>query len=181
MDDKTKIILGVIVAVVLFLPVIGRLMPKTPTEEPAPQAAQSAPAAPVAQPAPAPPPPPPPSDRPVYIDQYGEPQYAEPEPAPVVAQPAPQPKGPQRQKPEKAPPVDPRMFENTTWLVEGATAYLLPGGRLVAQAPGVPMQIEGTWSVSNNSLSVSAMGRSFSAKIVDGQVVSKGRSIQRVR
>jgi len=181
MDDKTKIILGIIVAAVILLPLVGSLMPKSAPQEPAPQAAPPAPVA--ATPAPAPPPPPPsvPSDRPVYIDQYGEPQYADPAPAPVVAQPAPQKQAPQKQQQAKAAPLDPRMFENTTWLVQGATAYLLPGGRLVAQAPGVPMQIEGSWSLRGNTLSVSAMGRSFSAQIVDGQVISKGVSIQRIR
>jgi hypothetical protein len=87
----------------------------------------------------------------------------------------------QQQRPQQAPPLDPRSLVNSVWSIDGATIYLWAGGKLSAQHPQLPMQVEGTWSVQGNKLIVSAMGQTETVEISGNQVMARGKSVKRVR
>lgn len=170
MDTKMKVLLVVLAIVLVGIPLAGQF------------AARNAPAAPqgaVAAPSPAV------ADTPLPIPAPIAP------PAPVEApQPvAPQPAGPQHrmrqaqrpQQPQQPAPLNPQALVNSVWSIDGATIYLWAGGRLSAQHPQLPMQVEGTWSVQGNKLIVSAMGQTETVEIVGNEARARGKSVKRVR
>lgn len=67
---------------------------------------------------------------------------------------------------------------NTTWQYQGFQITLLPNG--VAQANTPFGQVQGTWSVSGNTLTASAMGQSVTAQIQGNQLIANGQPLQRL-
>jgi len=70
---------------------------------------------------------------------------------------------------------------NSVWEIEGAQVTLLSGGKLKGSHPAFPVSINGTWSVSGATLTVSAMGRTETAQIIGHDIVANGASIRRIR
>jgi hypothetical protein len=167
MDDKFKIAIVIIILFVIGFPLIGQVMKSD-------QAAQSTDAAKATEKAPARKggpvlPPMPKANGPMQpMQQPGQ--------QPMQPMLPPRPQGPQG-----PPPLDPRSLEGSVWSAEGATIYLFAGGKATAQHPALPTQIEGTWSVNGNTLTVSAMGQSMSATINGNQIIAQGKQITRIR
>lgn len=168
MDTNMKVLLAVIVVVLVGIPLAGQLaartapaaqdgaaVPQQPAvaDTPLPIPAPTSQAAPVAPPQP-------------VVQQPPPPQYAMPQPPPQPQQPA---------------PLNPQALVNTVWSIDGATIYLWAGGRLSAQHPQLPMQVEGTWSVQGNKLIVSAMGQTETVEVVGNEIRARGKSVKRVR
>lgn len=68
---------------------------------------------------------------------------------------------------------------NTTWQVKGFSVQLLPGGQAQANTP--IGQVSGTWQVNGSDITISAMGRTVTAKISGNQILHEGKPIQRLQ
>ena len=159
------IILGLFVLVIAGLTTAASLA----RQESASAAAGDPSRAPDAPPAPAPtlsaPAPPP-------VPQYMP--LAAPPPQPMP-QPMPQYQPPQPPRPQQQGGWNAQNLAGTTWAV--GTPYgniivsLLPGGQATASTPMGP--VTGTWNASNKSLTVSAMGKSYTCRIQGWQIIAQ--------
>lgn len=167
MEGSTKFIIGIVLIAVLGLPLLGQLAKKPAA--PAPAAAPTAPSTPAT---------PPPA--PVYTPEPPQPSE---EQAPVPQQSMPR-QGRHAQQPQQS--QQPMDLSNTAWTLSHpqygeVTIELFPGGQGVAQGTKLPMQIQGTWRQTGNSLTFNAMGQTISAQIQNGQLIANGMAAQRLR
>lgn len=175
MDNSMKILLVVVAIILVGLPLAGRLAKEdsakqqaveTATTEPTP-----APTSPIAAPTPQYSPPPQPSFQ------------APPPPQAVQAPPrmAPPPGAPGKQPPL----LNAQNLANSVWQMKvdkfDVRIQLFAGGSALATAAGLPMAIQGTWSVNGASLNITAMGKSESAQIVGDQIMVNGVPAQRIQ
>lgn len=181
MDKSVKVFLVILVIVLVGLPLLGKLARESRSEPPSPDTPAAAPA-----PAPATPPATPAPDQP--MTQKARPQYS---PPPQPPRPAPARQGQRKNAPPKrpsgnAPPLlNAQNLANSVWQMKidqyNVQVQLFAGGSARATAAGLPMAIEGSWSVQGAHLVVSAMGKTERAKIVGDQIIVNGVPAKRIR
>lgn len=180
MDNGMKIFLVVLAIFVLGLPLVGKLAQEENSKQ---EAATTATATPDPEPAPAP-----------YVaaptPQYSPPPQpawqAAPPQAPQAVQ-NPQRRGPNHPRPQgqQPPLLNAQNLANSVWKMKieqyDVQVQLFAGGSALATAAGLPMAIQGSWSVNGANLVIKAMGKTQSVKIVGDQLMVNGAPAQRVR
>ena len=78
-------------------------------------------------------------------------------------------------------PLNAQTLAGTVWEVSGFEIQLNPDGQAVAPRTPLGFGVTGTWTVSGNTLTVSALGRSISCEIQGDQLVYQGKPIRRIR
>lgn len=164
MDDKTKIILFLIVVVVVGIPLLGQLA-KNEDKSEAPAQTNT-------------------SGRSPAMTRKAGPAVRPPQPGPPQPAPVTPPRGPQ--PPANVPQLNAQTLANTAWTIStpqvgDVTVQLFANGTAQAQGPNLPMQIQGTWTVNGSNLVVTAMGQTLSAQIVANTLVANGVQVKRLR
>ena len=173
MEDKTKLLVFLVVLVLVGIPVLGNLAGKGNSASTAPATDSGKPGKSAAKPAPGTPPPP------QQFAQAPQPMQQQPPPPPQQM-----PQRPQPQRPAAPPP--PMDLTGTAWTlstpqVGEVTVEFFAGGAAVAQGPNIPMRVQGTWQQNGNSVVLSAMGQTITAQLNGNQLMANGMAANRIR
>ena len=116
------------------------------------------------------------------VKETSSPPVSPPATAAVVSPPI--PTGNTPGTPESTPEEDAATtaaFAGSSWTVDDISASLEPGGLLKVRTPKLPITLEGSWTVKGKTMTLSAMGKTFSLQIDGDKLVKDGKTLTRVQ